>query len=164
MVVPSGKDLHGDNMTAPRYVKAIKGNFRIDTTVRAKPSENYQGAGLLVFSDKTNYIRLERAFGGTDGGGSGIRLDIRKNDEYSSITTPDDIPYDGAEVELRFVKSGNKITAYWRADENAEWRQVGEAELPTGDTVLAGLIVCNTASEFEAKFVDMTIAPVDTTN
>lgn len=159
MVVPTNKDFYGDNMSAPRYVKALKGNFQIDTKVRATPSENYQGAGLLIFNDKFNYVRLERAFGGTGGGGSGIRLDISVNDEYRSIATPDDIPFDGKEVELRMIKNGGKVLAFWRADENAEWREAGEVDFPTAETVLAGLIVCNTASEFEAKFVNLTIGP-----
>ena len=70
ITVNSKKDLFGDKRNAPRYLKAIKGDFQIETRVRFTPKENYQGAGLLVFKDENNYLSFERAYGGRGGGGA----------------------------------------------------------------------------------------------
>jgi beta-xylosidase len=152
VTIPSQKDLYGENRTAPRYVKAITGDFQIETRVKFKPTENYQGAGLLIYKDDNNYIRFERAYGGVGGGGSGLRIDVRTTDEYKTVTTPNDIQTDVGEVELKIVRSGRTFTAYWREDENAEWREVGEYESDYPETILAGLVACNTAREIAVEF------------
>ncbi len=47
---PNGNDLAPfTNMTAPRLLQPISGNFDIRTLVEFYPQVNYQGAGLLVW-------------------------------------------------------------------------------------------------------------------
>ena len=82
MRIPSNKDLYGDNRSAPRLVKAVTGDFQIESRVNFDPTEDYQGAGLLIYVDRINYLRLERSFGGLREGGSGIRMDVRMQDRY----------------------------------------------------------------------------------
>jgi len=159
LVVPKGKDMYGENRTAPRYVKQIKGDFQIETRVRFRPAANYQGAGLLIFNDDNNYLRFERAYGGRGGGGSGIRIDVRKGDEYTPLVTPDDIQTDAEEVDLKIVRTGRTFTAYWRLDEESAWREAGEYEADFPETVIAGLIACNTASEVTVEFVHIRLLP-----
>lgn len=157
--VPTQKDLYGENRNAPRYVKAITGDFQIETRVKFLPKENYQGAGLLIYKDDTNYIRFERAYGGVGGGGEGIRIDVRSGDEYKPLVTPDAIQTEAEEVELKIVRSGRFFTAYWRLDEESEWREAGEYESTFPDTVLAGVIACNTAREITAEFAYIRVLP-----
>ena len=126
MTIPTSKDLYGENRTAPRLLKAVKGDFQIEARVRFEPTEDYQGAGLVIYVDGMNFLRLERSFGGLREGGSGIRLDARKRDRYESLTTPGEIPTTAKDVELKIVRRGNVFTAFWRIDENAEWREVEE--------------------------------------
>lgn len=159
VTVPSGKDMYGDNRTAPRYVKQIQGDFQIETRVKFLPKENYQGAGLLIYKDDNNYLRFERAFGGIGGGGEGLRIDVRKDGEYKSILTPNDIQTDAGEVDLKIVRSGKMFTAYWRLDEESEWREAGEYASDYPETVMAGLIVCNTAREVVAEFGFIRLLP-----
>lgn len=159
VTIPNGKDLYGENRTAPRYVKAITGDFQIETRVKFQPTENYQGAGLLIFKDDNNYIRFERAYGGIGGGGSGLRIDVRTTDEYKSVTTPNEIQTDAEEVELKIVRSSRMFTAFWRENEDSEWREAGEYEADYPDTVLAGLVVCNTAREITAEFAFIRLLP-----
>ena len=121
--IPSKKDLSGENQTAPRYVKAIKGDFQIETHVKFLPKENYQGAGLLIYKDDKNYMRFERAYGGKGGGGEGIRIDVRKGDEIKSLVTPNEIQTAAEEIDLKIVRIGRVFTSYWREGENAEWRE-----------------------------------------
>jgi regulation of enolase protein 1 (concanavalin A-like superfamily) len=157
--VPTGKDLCGDNRSAPRYVKAIKGDFQIETRVRFLPKENYQGAGLLIFKDDNNYMRFERAYGGLGGGAEGLRIDVRNGPEFTPLVTPADIQTDAPEVELKIVRSGRTFTAYWREDENAEWREAGEFESDFPESILAGVIACNTARVVTAEFAYIRLSP-----
>ncbi|MGB7200839.1 MAG: DUF1349 domain-containing protein [Pyrinomonadaceae bacterium] len=160
VTIPSGKDLYGENRTAPRYVKAITGDFQIETRVKFQPTENYQGAGLLIYKDDNNYMRFERAYGGIGGGGGGLRIDVRTTDEYKTVTTPNDVQTDVGEVELKIVRSGRTFIAFWREDEDSEWREAGEYESDYPDTILAGLVVCNTAREIGVEFGYIRLLPV----
>lgn len=159
VTIPSGKDLYGENRTAPRYAKAITGNFQIETRVKFLPTADYQGAGLLVYKDDNNYIRFERAYGGIGGGGSGLRLDVRTTNEYKTVTTPNDIQTDVGEVELKIVREGRTFTAFWRENEDSEWREAGEYDSDYPDTLLTGLVMCNTAGETAAEFAFIRLLP-----
>ncbi len=150
--IPTKKDLYGDNRTAPRYVKAITGDFQIETRVRFLPKENYQGAGLLIYQDANNYMRFERAYGGVGGGGEGIRIDAPDANGYRAIVTPGDIKTEAGEVDLKLVRVGKLFTAYWRLDEESEWREVGEYQSDYPETILAGVVACNTAREVTTEF------------
>jgi regulation of enolase protein 1 (concanavalin A-like superfamily) len=157
--IPSGKNLSLESGNAPRYIKAIKGDFQIETRVRFLPRENFQAAGLLILKDNNNYMRFERAYGGIGGGGEGLRIDVRKGDEYSPIVTPSDIPTEASEVELKIVRTGRVFIAYWREDENAEWREAGEYESDYPETIITGLVACNTAREVTAEFAYIRLLP-----
>ncbi|MGQ0540982.1 MAG: DUF1349 domain-containing protein [Blastocatellia bacterium] len=159
LTIPSGKDLYGENRTAPRLLKAIAGDFEIETRVKFDPKGSYQGAGLIIFKDDNNYLRLERCFGGVAGGDSGIRLDARKTDEYQPLTTPNEIPTDATEVDLRIVRKGKSLAAFWRQNEDSEWKEVGEFESDYPETVQAGLIGVNTTGLITAEFAYIKLTP-----
>ncbi len=133
--VPTGKDMYGDNRTAPHMIQPIEGDFQIETRVKFDPKQDYQGAGLFIFIDGDNYVRFERAFGGINGGGSGIRLDARTNGEYRSITPPTDVPTNAKSVDLRILRTGKTLYAFWRVDENAEWKEIGDVDYDFPATV-----------------------------
>jgi regulation of enolase protein 1 (concanavalin A-like superfamily) len=157
--IPSGKDMRPGNTTAPRFVKALTGDFQIEAGVRFSPKENYQGAGLLIYLDDRNFVRFERAYGGQGGGGEGMRLSASRAGEMRVVTTPADIPTEDPDVQLRLVRSGSIVTAFWREDEAAEWRPAGEVQFDLPETVRAGLIVCNTAREISAEFTYIKLLP-----
>lgn len=159
VTLPTGKDLYGDNRTAPRYLKLITGDFQIETRVKFSPKENYQGAGLLIYRDDNNYIRFERCYGGVGGGVEGIRFDMRTPEEYKPLVTPDNIPTDAPEVDLKLVRNGRMFTAFWRPDEESEWREAGEAEADYPETILAGLVAANTAHQVTVEFAYIKLLP-----
>jgi len=161
MTVPSTKDLYGENRTAPRLLKAVTGDFQLETEVKFDPKEDYQGAGLLIYKDANNYLRFERAFGGVGGGESGMRFDRRKNDEYLTIATPGENPTGAKAAELRILRIGNIFTAFWREDENTEWKELGEVESDYLETIQVGLIACNTATPITAEFAYIKLAPAN---
>jgi hypothetical protein len=115
LTIPTGKDLARDNRTAPRYMKALSGDFEIETRVRALPKENFQGAGLLIYWNDNNYIRLERSFAGPDGG-EGIAFRIRRGDQLEQLTVIDD---HSEMTDLKFRRQGASFSCYWRRDERA---------------------------------------------
>jgi beta-xylosidase len=160
IAIPSQKDLFGENRSAPRLLKAIKGDFQIETRVRFDPKEDYQGAGLLLFFDGNNYVRLERAFGGLGGGESGIRLDARTSEGYQTVTNPSQVPTTAKEVDLKLVRGGKSVTAYWRLDEEGEWKDAGQVEDTYPESTLAGVLGCNTAAPISASFAYIILAPV----
>lgn len=159
VTIPSGKDLYGKNTSAPRLVKAVDGDFQIEVHIKFDPRQDYQGAGLLIYLDGDNYIRLERAFGGVDGGGSGIRLDIRKGTDYASLASPIDTPTTSTEVDVKITRRLNVFSAFWREDENSEWRLIEDVSTDYGDTVLAGVVGCNTADAVTAEFDGIRLSP-----
>lgn len=159
VTVPSGKDMFGENRTAPHLIKPIEGDFEIETRVKFAPKSDYQGAGLFVYKDAEHYIRLERAFGGVGGDGSGIRLDARTKDEYKPITTPDNAATEATTVDLKILRMGKTFIAFWRIDENGEWKEIGEFVSDYPDTVQVGLIACNTAAPITVEFSYIKLAP-----
>jgi regulation of enolase protein 1 (concanavalin A-like superfamily) len=157
--IPSGKELRGKYANAPRYVKAINGDFEIETRVRFRPTENYQGAGLLIYVNDLNYVRLERGYGGVGGGAGAIRFDARRNGEFTPVSQPGDTETEAEIVDLKLVRSGNLFLAYWRLDEENPWREVGEYRAAFPPTVLSGLIAANTARETTAEFLYIKLLP-----
>lgn len=159
MVIPTTKDLYGGNRTAPRLLKAVTGDFQLEARINFVPTQDYQGAGLLIYLDGDNYIRLERAFGGVGGGGSGIRLDVRRKDRYEPLATPVENPTITTSVNLMITRRLNVFSAYWREDESTKWRLIENIETEFGETVLAGVVGVNTAEEKEAEFQQIKISP-----
>ena len=157
--VPPNKDLYGANRNAPRYMKVVTGDFQIETRVKFYPVENHQGAGLLIYEDGDNYLRLERAYGGHGGGGSAIRFDLRKPGSYEPLVAPGEIMTDAPRVELKIIRSGNVFSGFWRDNENAEWREVGEFASDYPETLQIGLFACNTAEEVTAEFAYIRLLP-----
>lgn len=160
ITIPSKKNLNLEVTNAPRYVKSITGDFQIETRLKFLPKQNYQGAGLLIYQDANNYMKFERAYGG--GGGEGFRIDVRSGDGYNPLITPNDIRTDAGQVELKIVRSGKAFTAYWRVDEIAEWKKACEFISDYPETILAGLVACNTAEEITAEFAYIRLLPLQT--
>jgi len=156
--VPTGKDLFGEARTAPQLLKAIAGDFEIETKVKFDPNDYYQGAGILVFRNDNNYIRLERGFGGVGGGENGVRFDKREDEVYEPIVTQEKFPTSAKTVELRMRRVGREFTAFWRVPDG-EWQEVGKYSSSYPETVQVGLIACNTAQEIPVEFAYIKLSP-----
>ncbi|HQU84598.1 MAG TPA: hypothetical protein PKY59_15785, partial [Pyrinomonadaceae bacterium] len=52
----NGKDFFGSNYTSPHLMKAITGDFEIETKVKFDPKMGYQGAGILIYTNDQNYL------------------------------------------------------------------------------------------------------------
>lgn len=159
ITIPPKKDLYGAYRNAPRYLKAIKGDFQIETRLRFAPKQNYQAAGILILKDESNYLRFERAYGGKGGGGEGIRFDAVVGGELRPIISPGEIQTEAPEVDLKVARSGKLFVAYWRENEDSEWREAGEFESDHPDAIVAGIFGANTAREVTAEFAYIRLLP-----
>ena len=166
ITAPSGNDLFpGTNFDAPTVFQVVSGDFTLETALEFAPTEDYQGAGLYIWQDQDNFVRLERCFGGLGGIDSGICLLKIADGEPEVIASPVDIPTTAQRVELRLQKTGGQVTAWWRdasAASAGPWRTVGNTEIalpggpqPVAEQALrAGMLLCveHGAPEISADF------------
>ena len=86
-------------------------------------------------------------------------MDVRTGDNYQALTTPDQVPTDASEVELKLIRSGQVLIAFWRLNEESEWKEVGEFTSDYPESVRVGLIGVNTAEEITAEFDHIKLQP-----
>lgn len=85
------------------------GNYQITTKVTISPTENYQGAAIIVYVDDDNYIRVSRRY--ADAGEVNFRHednDIQLVNNYVSETA--------TTLFLRIVKVGNVYSGFYSLD------------------------------------------------
>ena len=155
--VPAERDFYGENRTAPRLMRKVTGDFELETRLNFDPREDYQGAGLLIYRNDNNYLRLERGFGGVGGGENGVRFDLREDEIYEPLATPERFPTTARTVELRISRTGRKLTAFWR-EPGGDWKEVGSYNSNYPETIEVGLIACNTAAPVTVEFTDFRLA------
>lgn len=158
--IPGGTDLFGSQQNAPRLLKPISGDFEIETKVKFNPKVAYQGAGILIWNDEKNYLRLERGFGGTDGGESGVRFDKSVNGDYSAISGTEQNATESGEVELKLVRKGKQFTAFVRENIDGEWKEIGNFSSDYPETIQAGIIGVSTADDITAEFAYIRMMPI----
>ena len=104
-------------LNAPRILRAVKGDFAAQVTVLGEvrpgpgatsPYAPYHGAGLLIWRDAKNYIRLERAAFIKDGAFSPyVNFEQRKDGRLASSEGG---PSADAPLVLRLERLGGEIT------------------------------------------------------
>lgn len=138
-----GNDLFPSfNYDAPRLLRPVTGNFVAITHVRINPTQDYQGAGILVWQDGNNQLRLERGYGGVNGGKSGIRLDRELQGNYSAISPNFRNPVLQTDVYLRMARVGNRFYASYSFD-GQTWLHFANTTLDVSETVYVGIAVIN---------------------
>ena len=157
MAAPTGNDLYPvTNYNAPRLLQRVAGDFAIETHIEVAPAFRYQGAGLLIWQDDNNFLRLERGYGGVDdiNGTSGVRFDKEENGVYDAVTPTSQRPTTVTNLELKIQRNGNRFMAWWREPGEA-WEYVGgtdvelNAELSVGLTLIAAGAVPQTTADYD---------------
>ncbi|MEU8138844.1 protein kinase domain-containing protein [Streptodolium elevatio] len=148
-------------VTAPFASARVNGDLTVETRVTVDPRVGYQAAGLLLFTDQHNYVRLERGYGDFDA----IAFEYFANSVHYKLTTPYNTEPEGKvratsdTVSLRLERQGDKVTAQWRAADTEPWKPLpGEAALPEGRAD-AGMTVLNSPKTglFSATFRNLTV-------
>ncbi len=114
-----GHDLYA-NTNAPRLLQPVHGDFTVVTKVTISPAFNYQGAGLLIWQDENNYVRLERTLV------SGIDFLYKMGGTNYS----DEISFSTSDtVYLKLQRAGNDFSAWYSMD-NLTWEFVQTINFP----------------------------------
>ena len=128
----NGRDLNGTNNSAPRLMREISGDFAVETIVSPISNEKPQIGGILLWKDKSNFLRLERGYWG------------KRTVSYSGCV--DGKPYNcshgflpnaGDDIYLRLERSEGKFHAY--CNDGKEWLSCGEIELQAKDPIQVGI-------------------------
>jgi serine/threonine protein kinase len=135
-VTGRGHDLY-QNHDAPRMMQRVSGDFLASTMVTIIPMYNYQGAGLLLWKDEYNYVRLERTLV------QGIDLIYRINGDRLSV----EIPYSEPTVYLQMELVGNKLTASY-GDSYADLNLLPPLIIQNTQERYIGLILANEWQDF----------------
>ncbi|WTW97133.1 protein kinase [Streptomycetaceae bacterium NBC_01309] len=154
-------DFQGGKVTAPFASAQVNGDLTVETRLTVNPRAGYQAAGLLLFADQSNYVRLERGYGDFDA----IAFEYRSNSEHYKLTTPytnepgGKVPTSADTVSLRLERKGGKVTAQWRVADTEPWKDLpGEAPFPEGRAD-AGMTVLNAPKTglLSATFRNLTV-------
>jgi len=117
------------NYDAPRMLRSISGDFRVETKLIFDPTHDYQGAGLLVWKGEGAYERcVERKYY-PNGGGQVIG---NRSNVPCTLTT----------VYLRLTRRGDLFTEQYSAD-GANWITLSDFDLSLSDPIDIGVFVIN---------------------
>jgi Caspase domain len=160
MTAPDGSDINEPYQRAPRLLRALTGDFKLETEVSVQPRQLFQSAGLLLWNGSQTYVRLERGFGDVgailfeyrDSGGP----HTKPNPPLSS--SPNVIRTDATHVLLQLTKTDSEVSARWRPFDDPQWREIGKFHIGLPESTKAGIAVLNHAQEgarparFSARF------------
>jgi regulation of enolase protein 1 (concanavalin A-like superfamily) len=152
-------------MNAPRVVRRIRGDFTAGVHVlgRLDPGQSktthyapYHGAGLIVWQDSSNYLRLERAVGFINGRRHPyINYELREGGRLAvsrGITTED------ASLFLQLRRQGGAFSASYSGD-GRRWFELGRVDVNLAERVEVGVVAVNSSqwplsAELEGLSVD----------
>jgi regulation of enolase protein 1 (concanavalin A-like superfamily) len=138
-------------MNAPRVVRQVRGDFTAVVHVlgRFEPGRDrtthynpYHGAGLIVWQDPGNYLRLERAVGFINGRDQPYVNDEWREGGRLAVSRGHAIP--GGPIHLKLRRHGPEFTA-WYSPDGLRWHQLGRIRTFFSDRVEAGVIAVNSS-------------------
>ena len=148
---------------APRVLREVEGDFiaqvkvsgvcppRSSSLVPAR--RPFRAAGLLIWLDVRNYVRLERAgmvFDGKDL--SYANFELRKDSRFERVGDASEHPLDGEETYLRLERRGGTVIASVSAD-GTRWTSLEPLPVEMPSRVQIGIASThNTSSPFEPRF------------
>lgn len=101
----------GSNMRAPRLFQNVGGDWVLETKMEFSPTDDYEGAGVLVDGQRL----VERAF--SPGAGGQVVRAVGNFTVFAGTTT-----------YIRLVKVGTVLSGYWSAD-GVTWQFGGSATM-----------------------------------
>lgn len=147
-------------LNAPRTLREVTGDFTAEVTVAgnfqpAAPSTipnrlPYNGAGLLLWHDASNYIRLERGTVFRDGRRETYATAEQRRDGRMGVTAGG--PAGDQPTLLRLERRGNVVTASYR-DGDGPWRPFAPLTVAYPAAVRVGVAAVNSSSQpFRPQF------------
>jgi tetratricopeptide (TPR) repeat protein/regulation of enolase protein 1 (concanavalin A-like superfamily) len=172
--VPAGAyDLGAEigNVSAPRLLRPVEGDFVAQVTVSRAPQPAeirgsarrvpFDGAGLLLWLDERNYVRLEFA-ASVAAGGATTRYPLfqqRRNGLAVGGLAKAHTHLDAAPATLRLERHDRSLLGFVRQGEG-EWTPVGRFEADMPSQIYLGVAAVNTTrAPFVAAFEAFTVSP-----
>jgi serine/threonine protein kinase/regulation of enolase protein 1 (concanavalin A-like superfamily) len=155
MTAPHNTDLRSWNMAAPRILRPLSGDFTVSVTTIFMPTRGYQGAGIVLWQDENNFIRLEHGYGRANG----VTYEYSLNGKYVRVadtyvaTNPAGLAPDVSNVELRMQRHNDVFSAWMRLS-GGDWMPISTSVIPFSANLSVGLLVVNT---------NATVAPITAT-
>jgi len=110
---------------------APQGAYELRTRVLFNPIANFQAAGLVLWQDQDNYLRLVRAYCNLPGVCSGGTIFFDRIEKGESVGGDFGTAASGDEISLALVRRGDWVTANYSED-GRTWRRLGTHTLNPG--------------------------------
>jgi regulation of enolase protein 1 (concanavalin A-like superfamily) len=130
MTTPPFHDLWATkNEDGPRVITVahVSGNFTVQVTVNVSMTQHYQGAGIFIWENSENFLRLENAWDSSTDNIIGYYQEVNNSPGGVVPTAP---TIQGAKVTLRIQRAGNQFTAAYNT--GSGWQTVGTATVGFG--------------------------------
>jgi class 3 adenylate cyclase/tetratricopeptide (TPR) repeat protein len=127
----SGSNLRKGNLSAPRLLQEISGDFSMEVKMKASPDNLPLVGGILVWVDQNDFIRFEKGMHLENE----ISLSASIHGEYDCFgrgRLSSDVLY------LRLERMGNNFSAYCSGD-GENWMTCGEMDFPVEDPIYVGI-------------------------
>jgi regulation of enolase protein 1 (concanavalin A-like superfamily) len=148
-------------MNAPLVVRRVRGDFTANVHVlgRLEPGRSrtthydpYHGAGLIVWQDPSNYLRLERAVGFIKGRHHPyVNYELRE-DGLLAVSRGFTIA-DGS-LFLKLRRQGNAFSA-WYSFDGRRWVGLGRVDASFAERVEVGVVAVNSSTQTLSAELEM---------
>jgi regulation of enolase protein 1 (concanavalin A-like superfamily) len=139
-------------MNAPRVVRGVRGDFTAEVRVlgRLEPGKSrtthydpFHGAGLIVWQDPSNYLRLERAVGLIEGRPHAyLNYELRKD---GRLAMSQGIATEDHSLFLKLRRQGQEFSA-WSSRDGHRWVPLAKVDAPLSERVEVGVIAVNSST------------------
>ena len=155
-------------MNAPRVLRAVEGDFIAEVklsgpfpagaTSLVPARRPFHGAGLLLWQDEKNYLRLERAELVSEGRNmSYASFEARGNGEFVRRGDASELPLSEGATYLRVERRGGKVYGGISTD-GIQWSSLKPITVELPKKVFVGVAAGhNTSSPFEPVFEDFKV-------
>jgi RNA polymerase sigma factor (sigma-70 family) len=151
-----------NRMNAPRVLQEVEGDFILQVKVGGNYPETatsvvekrigFHGAGLLVWQDEKNYIRLEKAQLYSNETVRYISWELRKDGKFTRVGNTGDAPLDAKEVYLRIERRDGKLLGSFSSDGN-QWTALEAIEVELTKKLQVGIVAGhNTSTGYAPEF------------
>jgi regulation of enolase protein 1 (concanavalin A-like superfamily) len=138
-------------MNAPRVVRRVRGDFTASVRVpgRLEPSRSrtthydpFHGAGLIVWQNPSNYLRLERAVGTIKGRHHPyVNYELRQD---GRLVMSHGITTEGRSLFLRIHRRGRSFSA-WYSRDGRRWVELATVDTSLDERVDVGVAAINSS-------------------
>ena len=148
-------------MNAPRVLRRVRGDFTADVHVlgRLEPGRSrtthynpYHGAGLIVWEDRSNYVRLERAVGFINGRYHPyINYELRAG---GLLAVTRGFTIEDGPLWLKLRRRGAAFSA-WYSYDGRRWVALRRIDATFADRVEVGVVAVNSAEQTLSAELEM---------